>query len=187
MYLHDRLRGSPLALVTLTALLCVAPAAQAEPDATPPAAEPRVEVDDEYRQLVREILVTTDSLQMGIRMADSVVDSMLASLRATQQAVSPEAERIIRETSHELFDKVFGDEDDVVRVQADIYAKHFAKSELRELLAFYKTPIGSKTIEVMPAILNEGMAYSQQRTQDNMAEFQLRLMQRFKEAGVVVP
>jgi uncharacterized protein len=34
-----------------------------------------------------------------------------------------------------------------------IYAKHFSVQELRELLAFYKSPIGKKALQTMPLVM----------------------------------
>ncbi len=45
------------------------------------------------------------------------------------------------------------------------YAKIFTLQELRDLLAFYKTPTGIKTIRVMPEFLTEVSAQSFQSTQ----------------------
>ena len=36
-----------------------------------------------------------------------------------------------------------------------VYSKHFTADELRDLVAFYRTETGRKTIEVMPSILAE--------------------------------
>jgi len=38
-----------------------------------------------------------------------------------------------------------------------IYAKYFTEAELEDLIAFYSTPTGQKTIEVMPHLMREGM------------------------------
>ncbi len=41
--------------------------------------------------------------------------------------------------------------------QVRIYAKYFTEAELADLAAFYATPTGQKTIEVMPHLMSEGM------------------------------
>ena len=42
-----------------------------------------------------------------------------------------------------------------------IYARYFTLSEIEELLDFYRTPIGRKTIEVMPLLTQESMQVGQ--------------------------
>jgi hypothetical protein len=43
-----------------------------------------------------------------------------------------------------------------------IYDRHFTAEELRQLLAFYRTPIGQKLLAEQPAITQEAMAVGQQ-------------------------
>jgi hypothetical protein len=41
--------------------------------------------------------------------------------------------------------------------QVRIYARHFSESELADLNAFYATPTGQKSIQIMPQLIAEGM------------------------------
>ena len=43
---------------------------------------------------------------------------------------------------------------------ARIYASHFTEQELKDLLAFYQTPLGQKAIAEEPKALDESMAYA---------------------------
>jgi len=38
-----------------------------------------------------------------------------------------------------------------------IYAKYFTEQEIEDLVAFYASPTGKKTLEVMPQLMSEGM------------------------------
>jgi hypothetical protein len=42
-----------------------------------------------------------------------------------------------------------------------IYAKHFTAVELEKLNQFYQTPLGAKTLTLMPTLMQEGMALGQ--------------------------
>lgn len=42
-----------------------------------------------------------------------------------------------------------------LKVAPDIYAQHFTADELRQLLAFYKTPLGSKVLTEVPKVMGE--------------------------------
>ncbi|WP_375181927.1 DUF2059 domain-containing protein [Chryseobacterium sp.] len=53
----------------------------------------------------------------------------------------------LKEVSSEEFSKLY----------IPIYAKYYTESDLDELIKFYKTPIGQKTISNMPLIMNESM------------------------------
>lgn len=44
---------------------------------------------------------------------------------------------------------------DLITMIAPVYAKHFTEDEIKELIAFYKTPVGKKLVEKLPAISQE--------------------------------
>jgi hypothetical protein len=46
-------------------------------------------------------------------------------------------------------------------IVTQIYDRHFTVDELRQLLAFYRTPIGRKLLAEQPAITQEAMAAGQ--------------------------
>ena len=51
-----------------------------------------------------------------------------------------------------------------------IYANAFTEKELKEITAFYKTPIGKKLVEKTPELMGKGMELGVKRVQDNQAE-----------------
>lgn len=57
-----------------------------------------------------------------------------------------------------------------------IYAKHFTAQELRDLLAFYKTPTGAKALKAMPQVTAEITA----QMMPNMQPFQTDLVTRLR-------
>jgi len=48
--------------------------------------------------------------------------------------------------------------DELVDASAKIYASHFTEAELKQILAFYQTPLGRKVIVEEPKALDESMA-----------------------------
>jgi hypothetical protein len=44
---------------------------------------------------------------------------------------------------------------EILELQAALLAKHYTVPELRQLLAFYKTPLGRKVIRVMPEVMQD--------------------------------
>jgi uncharacterized protein len=49
---------------------------------------------------------------------------------------------------------------ELVDATARIYAQQFTEQELRQLLAFYQSPIGKKALAVEPKVLDQAMAYA---------------------------
>lgn len=66
---------------------------------------------------------------------------------------------------------------DVMKEAPTIYARHFTAPELRELIAFYKTPLGQKTLKTMPQIMNDSV----QLIMPRMPEIQARTQTAFEK------
>ena len=49
---------------------------------------------------------------------------------------------------------------ELVDATARIYAQHFTEQELKELLAFYQSPVGKKAIAEEPQALNQAMSFA---------------------------
>ena len=58
--------------------------------------------------------------------------------------------------------------DDMIK----IYMDEFTEQELKELLAFYQTPLGKKTVQKMPKLMAKGAELGQQRVQQHLPELQ---------------
>jgi hypothetical protein len=56
-----------------------------------------------------------------------------------------------------------------------IYARHFSAQELRDMLAFYKTPTGQKALQVMPQLTTEVF----QMVMERMQGLQVQIMGAF--------
>ncbi len=59
----------------------------------------------------------------------------------------------------------------------DIYAKYFTLQELKDMMAFYQTDTGKKTLAVMPAMMGELM----QKSGARMPGMMQALMTRFRD------
>ena len=84
-----------------------------------------------------------------------------AEFRAKYPNISADAIKALRAELHNL-DKAYVTE----LLQKDapaIYARFFTADELRQLIAFYQTPTGAKSLQVMPSISAQFTALSIQR------------------------
>ena len=44
-----------------------------------------------------------------------------------------------------------------IDLMVDLYARYFTEQEIRDLIDFYQTPTGQKSIAVMPALMQDSM------------------------------
>jgi hypothetical protein len=56
-----------------------------------------------------------------------------------------------------------------------MYMKAFTEDEFKQIVAFYKTPVGKKSLQQMPTLLEQGAAIGAKRVQDHMPELQKML------------
>lgn len=53
-----------------------------------------------------------------------------------------------------------------------IYIEEFTEKELNEIIIFYESPVGRKTIEKMPKLMGKGAQLGANRVQQNIGELQ---------------
>ena len=61
-----------------------------------------------------------------------------------------------------------------------IYKKHFTEPEIREMITFYKTPVGIKSIQMMSVLFQEVVEIGQRKVMEHQDE----LMQQLQNAMV---
>jgi len=64
-----------------------------------------------------------------------------------------------------------------------LYGKYYTGAEVKEMIRFYSTPLGKKTIETMPAIIAEGYQLGQRWGQGLGPGIQARVQARLKKEG----
>lgn len=65
-------------------------------------------------------------------------------------------------------------------------ASNFTGAEIKELIRFYSTDVGRKTVRVMPALVQESMAAGQQWGQALAPQIDARVRARFKKEGIQI-
>ena len=66
---------------------------------------------------------------------------------------------------------------------AKLYASHFTEAELKELLAFYKTPVGMKLITEQPKVGEEGLKFAQIWANNLSDEVVVKMRDELKKRG----
>ena len=90
------------------------------------------------------------------------------------QGLPDEAITEIQAAADSFFEKTFSDP--AMRAGLiELYQQHFTSDELDELIRFYGTPVGRKSLQVLPVITNEGMQLGQKLAAKNQEEFQKQL------------
>jgi hypothetical protein len=64
-----------------------------------------------------------------------------------------------------------------------IYAKYFSVQELRDIAAFYKTPVGAKALQTMPKVMSEYFGTMMPRMNDLQRNFEARMQAIMQKHG----
>jgi uncharacterized protein len=70
---------------------------------------------------------------------------------------------------------------------ARIYVEAFSEPELRELIAFYKTPIGRKSVKLLPKLMEQGAQIGAKSVQAHMPELQQQIQEHLNKKAKPKP
>ncbi len=145
----------------------------ATPAPTAPVAAP-VPVTPEMRAAVKELLETTktrDGLAQTLQqMSQSVrpqMGQMMAQRIEMNGSLTPEQKQAVRQSMEQPFEGAVADGqklvtdpkvvDDTIDRMTSLYAQRFSVDEVKQLAAFYKSPLGQKSISAVPSIVHDAM------------------------------
>jgi uncharacterized protein len=120
----------------------------------------------------RDMLVTKGSMRMFDPVIPTVIERVKNSLLPTNLNVSRELNEVAALLRQEYDSKREEISADIARV----FAQRFSEKELKDLTAFYKTPLGQKLIREEPAAIEESF----QRAQRWADQFSETVMSRFR-------
>jgi hypothetical protein len=157
--------------VAVTTVLCVLTlCAPARAQASDPALSAEIE----------KLLVVTDVAANGARLATTLGNQLIDTMRRQQPQVPPRVGEIIKEVLSAEFAQAFKDPM-VHGTLVRIYAEHFTRAEISALLEFYSTELGRKMITVTPLLADEGGAAGQQWAMANMPRILGIVQQRLRD------
>ncbi len=113
---------------------------------------------------------------------DNVIPAFVEQAKGMIQQGNPDLVTHLKEISEAIKPEYQKRTNDLVQLIALTYAQKFTEDELRKLLAFYKSPEGTKLVKSMPVILEESFNKSQDWgntvSREIVARFRLELEKR---------
>lgn len=152
-----------------------------------PLAASADEVDDEFRAAVSKLLTVQNTPQsVADQVTFSIAQQTLGSLAANGIEITPQLQEIMFEESRKAFGARFSEVAYLADLYTPVYAEHYSKKELLELIAFWESPVGKKTIEVMPQMTEGSFAILDKASTTFFAEYQTAVDKRLEAAGIVL-
>ncbi|GGX91438.1 DUF2059 domain-containing protein [Massilia dura] len=161
-----------------------APAAQAAVDPAAAAAVRELLVAMDYRNVV-----SASFRQMTAAMPAMIKSGAEGAVRNDPKLSDAERTKKLAELEQGLpkvvdaIGRMYADPalvDEMLEAMVPIYARHYTVDEMRQLATFYKTPVGVKSLRLMPQLMGEGMQVGQQIITPRMNKLMQELNQKQK-------
>ncbi|WP_432382592.1 DUF2059 domain-containing protein [Duganella sp. P38] len=167
----------------ITALALVAPGVHAQTaDAASTAAAKELFESMNYRVVLQGMMQ-----QMTQGMAASMRGGAEAAINNNPKFGPEEKKQALAKMEAELpavvnaMQQVMSDPslvDDILNETVPVYARNFSADELKQITAFYRTPVGAKMLAKMPQLTGEGMQIGQQIVQRRIGPMLQKLQQQ---------
>jgi hypothetical protein len=147
------------------------------------AAQP---ADPAYAADAAKLIEATGATRIADQMAAFAAAQMIDGLRKANKAdLPPRALEITREVIQSKFSAALRTENGLVQRLVPVYMKHFTHDEIRGLLAFYATPLGKKTITVLPELTQQSVEAGRDWAVSLAPEVNAELQRRLKAEGII--
>jgi hypothetical protein len=136
-----------------------------------PAAAWCAEAPPSHRQAAKELLVLAGTA----RSMNTAAEAMVEAQAKANPAMEPYRDVMLtwmrKYVTYEALEPKL----------IDLYTESFTEAELRELIAFYKTPVGHKALEKLPELMQKGALMGTELAQQHTDELRTMLQARQDE------
>ena len=175
------LKFLPVATLALGVALSALPAAAQAPKAAAPKA-PVVappQASPAAIAAAKEIL----KLKNASAMYANAVPGMVEKAKTTLLQQNLNYQKDLNEVAPIVAQQLAGREQEITEGMAQIYASEFTEQELKDLVAFYKSPLGQKLITAEPRAIGLSMAFMNSWAQDFSATVVATFRAEMKKRG----
>ncbi len=144
--------------ILAAALFAFAVAGFAAPATAQPAAEPNAvpQVSPGALLLAKQIVETKDVKGVFEPIIRGIVTKARNSFLQTNFMYEKDINEVALDVEKQFEPRV----SELVDASARFYASHFTEQELRDLLSFYTSPLGKKSLAEEPKVLDQSMVYA---------------------------
>jgi hypothetical protein len=101
-------------------------------------------------------------LKGGRAMFDPVIVSMIEQTKGALLQTNPQLAKDLNDVGTQLRNEFGPRRDELMAQAAKLYAARFSEQEIKDMVAFYKSPLGKKMIVQEPIVLDETFNFVQQ-------------------------
>ncbi|MFG1332918.1 DUF2059 domain-containing protein [Xanthobacter autotrophicus] len=114
---------------------------------------PAAKVSPAHLQLARDLVAVNGEARAFEGIIPNIVDGAALSFLQT----NPDLAKQLREVAIIVRPEFEARQSEIVDILAIAYTRHFTEAELKEAIAFYRTPTGAKLVQDRPIIVQEAV------------------------------
>lgn len=123
------------------------------------------------------------TIKGGDSLFGALIPNIIAQGKAMFEQQNPALGKDLNTVAEKLRTELAPRIQDVNNEVAKAYASHFTEAELKDMLAFYKSPLGRKMIAEEPKALAQGMNFAQEWAQKFSEEVLAKYRAEMKKMG----
>ena len=174
--------AAALAVATPHALAKEAPKQDGARQEQKQAREGKKAIDPERLALARKMMKTTGADKIALQIMHTMMPQITGMLVRARPDKKEQIIQLMKEVGKEL--SAEANMDKLVDQIARIYAEEFTAEEMRQILAFYDTPVGRKLIGKMPSIVMRSQQAGRVWGQEVARKAIQRIRKKAKERGI---
>lgn len=121
-------------------------------------------------------------LKGATAMFDPLVPGVIEAAKNTLLPTNPGLFKDLNEVADLLKQQYAGRRAEIVEEISRLYAQRFTEQELKEVIAFYRTPVGKKFVTVEPTVIDESLsraeAWSNRLSDEVLERFRAEMKKR---------
>src|SRR5262249_8264761 len=138
----------------------------------------------EKRQDIAKLLEISGAASMGKLFRQVMAKQMVETNRSLRPDIPTEILKLLEEELTSAVEQALFDKGGYLEIATTIYGKYLSHDDIKGLLAFYATPLGQKTISVMPIIAQESIAAGKQWGEAIGPVIMEKVIARFRQKGI---
>ncbi|HMK73591.1 MAG TPA: DUF2059 domain-containing protein [Myxococcaceae bacterium] len=131
---------------------------------------------------IKKLLELTGSKKLAVEFATALAPRLFAAVKASRPSIPDRALDVMQ---RELVAVLSENADGLIDSMVPLYARAFTHQEIKDLLTFYGTATGKKAVELMPALMREGMRLGETWAQSLSPEIRRRIDSALRREGVI--
>jgi uncharacterized protein len=133
-----------------------------------------------------DVVAAAHELVVTMRAADQLKTLLPIIMQQLKPAIvqgRPQVERDYDAVMPLILEGITARGGEFVDLVAAVYARNFTADEIRQVTAFYRSPVGQKFLEKMPVVTQESFAAGQKWGQAVAAEMRNRIIEELRKRG----